>query len=178
MKKDDECKVFESVEDMFDELDKSTTWEKITLPFWRVWYFIKDIPYRFRARFIYQHHLVKFPRLSKWGWCDTDCRLLHANMELLTQFIDNECPFEGHIDWNYDEGHKNAEREMREIYDWWKSYPMREKEIDEAIDRWFNADKKDQEELHKVLNRLKESLYNEEKIMLHKVIDIKDFFWT
>jgi len=157
-----------------------TKWDKFTLPFYRAFYKIKGLPYNLRQAFIRKHHIVKMPRLSRWNWCDTDHRLVHANFELLVQFVDNEKPFDW-INWESDEGHQNAANVMRELYKWWKDYPRREKEVDDATHNWYVsscASREDEKELFDRIHELEEKLHEETKANLHRLIDIKDYLWT
>ena len=42
--------------------------------------------------------------------------MLHACFQLLTDCIEDEELFTGHVDWNHDEEHKNAKKELEELY--------------------------------------------------------------
>lgn len=55
----------------------------------------------------------------KPGYYDVDHRLLHACFNLLADFVEKEKPFE-HINWDHDETHQHAAREIKSLYNWWK----------------------------------------------------------
>ena len=56
----------------------------------------------------------------KYGWYDKDHLLLLASFNLLANFIEKEKPDET-IDWESDESHSNAWREMHDLYVWWRT---------------------------------------------------------
>jgi hypothetical protein len=53
-----------------------------------------------------------------WGWMDRSEGILFANMAMLVDFVEKERAFEV-INWESDEGHIEAAKELREIYEWW-----------------------------------------------------------
>ena len=53
-----------------------------------------------------------------WEWMDRSEGMLFAVMSMLVDFIEKERAFEV-IDWDSDDGHREAARELREIYLWW-----------------------------------------------------------
>lgn len=64
-------------------------------------------------------------RSLKPGYYDADHRILHASFQLLKDFVEKERPFE-RIDWERDEGHRNAASEIKALYHWWTvDYPAR-----------------------------------------------------
>ena len=73
---------------------------------------------------------LKIQTLEK-GWHDKDEILLHAAFQLLVDFVEKEDP--GRIvDWNSDESHKHAWKEIRELYKWWKGKrPSRKSPLDD-----------------------------------------------
>lgn len=164
------------IETLFDH--KETWWDKVTLPFYRTFYFVRDIPHKLRFRFVYRHYLVKMPRIGKYSWCDTDHRLVHANFELLKQFVDHEKPFDI-VDWKSDKGHRKAGETIKELYIWWNDYPRREKEIEYALDDWYkNRNKAKGNALFAALHQLEKDFEEETTKNLHRLIDIKDYLWT
>jgi hypothetical protein len=56
------------------------------------------------------------------GWRDKDSVMLHACFQLLKDCIEKENLFNGHTDWEADEKHKMAKKEIEELYNWWLSY--------------------------------------------------------
>ena len=61
--------------------------------------------------------ILKINTLKK-GWADRKDLLLHANFQILVDFVEKESPFK-FIDWNSDEAHINAAKEIRSLYRWW-----------------------------------------------------------
>ena len=61
---------------------------------------------------------LKIHTLKK-GWCDKDEILLHAAFQLLVDFVEQEKPGQI-IDWETDELHKKAWKEIMSLYRWWK----------------------------------------------------------
>lgn len=68
----------------------------------------------------------------KWGWCDRDHLMFLACFKLLADYVEREEPFE-HINWESDEGHLHAAKEIRELYEWWKTGRAKEHEACEAL---------------------------------------------
>ena len=83
-----------------------------------IWWWIR---YRTYKKF----HVVKLD--LKPGYHDVDQRLIHANFCLLCEYVEKEEPFD-RIDWDSDDHHKNAAKEIKELYKWWKEvYPNYDK---------------------------------------------------
>lgn len=61
---------------------------------------------------------LKIQTLDK-QWHDRDEILLHAAFQVLVDFIESEQP-DRTIDWNADELHKGAWKEIKSLYKWWK----------------------------------------------------------
>ena len=61
--------------------------------------------------------ILKINTLKK-GWADRKDLLLHANFQILVDFVEKESPFK-FIDWNSDVAHINAAKEIRLLYRWW-----------------------------------------------------------
>lgn len=87
------------------------------------------------------------------GWRDKDSVMLHACFQLLTDCIEKEKLLTGHIDWEADDKHREAQKELHELYSWWQSY--KEEDIPE--------------------NKKK---YQEENQMLIRLINIRWALWT
>lgn len=49
-------------------------------------------------------------------WCDKDNVMLHACFQLLTDFIEQENPFENNLEWSYSEERVNAKIEIEFLY--------------------------------------------------------------
>jgi len=89
------------------------------------------IPYDYRLgpiwqwvkNFCWNRYSTVKPRTLCHSWCDRRELLLHMSMEILGQFIENECS-PGHVLWFGEEGPKKiggkyVMDEMKEIWDWW-----------------------------------------------------------
>lgn len=79
----------------------------------------------FKVRFIPKHRyhildLTKGGNGYRYGWYDTDSRMLQACFLLLVEYVEGEKPFEI-IDWEFDEATKEKHTEIKELYDWWKT---------------------------------------------------------
>lgn len=86
---------------------------------------LQDFIWAIRYRTYKKFHVVKMD--LKPGYYDIDTRLVHANFCLLAEYVEKEKPFEI-IDWDSDDGHKNAAKEIKELYKWWKEvYPNYDK---------------------------------------------------
>ncbi len=150
-------------------------------------------------RFVYSHHRIR-TGLVPGNFYDTDTRLLYGMMNLLIEFVDKEEPFE-HAEWDHDEKHIHAAKEIKEIYAWWKNYENQEKEIEGSLDKWHEEAKpytvphtskegvyigdefkvhktKKEKELSKSHWQLEDKLHKEEEEMLIRLIKIKDYLWT
>ena len=158
-------------------------------PFRKVYYWLKNVLVR-------RHHIIK-TKLAMGYWYCVDTRMLYGMMNLLMDYLKDEKPLET-INWDADEYHKHARDEMLVIRDWWLNFPNREKEINDALEKWHNAkfgetdhedldewiDKMNQEDtpevhdLHKALVMLEENLRNETEDMLIRLVRIREYLWT
>jgi len=127
--------------------------------YWACYRFIRDRifePVWFRF-FGHKFHIVK-TKLRPAPWYDTDHRMLYAVMALIEWFVENDMQKitreeleaelvrikeedsveyqKGYIEeWM---GQWASNQEIISIYDWWKDYPRREEEIDQAITVWHD----------------------------------------
>jgi hypothetical protein len=87
-------------------------------------YLWQDLWWGFLHRTFYRYNIIRIKTL-KPGYYDVDHRMLHANFQLLVDYVEREKPFD-HIDWDTDEESRHVASEIRELYDWWKNkYPKR-----------------------------------------------------
>ena len=167
--------------------------EKISDYFYHIWKYsrIRDWYHKIKCRFFEKYYLLD-TRLPKDSWFDTDHKMLYAMMALLLDYIEKEKPFEI-INWESDDFHKHAKKEMLEIKDWWDNYENRQKEIEKALQKWSdlrtggkedllsNINKPETEESQKqndLLHELEDKLENEETEMMIRLIKIRKFLWT
>jgi len=118
--------------------------EKIQYAYWsivphhlrpgRLWY-------RFKCWVWHRYSTVK-PRDLPHTWVDR-CHLMpHMIFEILSNFIEEECGPDGHVEWYGDEPHLievggkqvNVRDEMQDLYDWWHTDYT--KNIDHIHDEW------------------------------------------
>src|ERR1035437_1890844 len=79
----------------------------------------------------FEDHKTKGPEPA---WYDPDTLLLHASFQILIDFIEKEKP-EKHINWNSDEMHKNAWKEIKTLYKYWKKDRDKLQAIRDKTDR-------------------------------------------
>ncbi len=106
--------------------------DKITSVYYRIPYDYRLGPVWQRVKdFCRNRYSTIKPRTLGHSWCDRSELLLHMSMEILGQFIEEECS-PGHTLWYGEEGPKLNDKyvmdEMKEIWDWWnvacqKEYP-------------------------------------------------------
>ena len=140
---------------------------------------------------------LKIETLEK-GWHDKDEILLHAAFQLLVDFVEKEQP-DKIVDWNSNEAHKHAWKEIRELYKWWKEKrpsrksplvddkklkmpPMKFKKIPESeLSQRVEPDKKKYAKYYQALKkhgRLEKKWEEEDQRNLHRLIEIRGFLWT
>ncbi len=152
---------------------------------------IFDIYYYLKTRFIKKYYLID-TKFKRDCWMDSDTKILYGMMSILVDFVEKEKPLE-RVDWDTEIEHQNAKNEFMTIYEWWKNYPNREKEIDNALSKWYNESIPERcknilnldiknttlsKQLMDHLNILEEQLANEEQEMLIRLIKIRKYLWT
>lgn len=140
--------------------------------------------------------ILKIKTLSK-EWHDKDKVLLHVAFQILVDFVEQEQP-ERTVDWNWNETHKKVWREIQALYKWWKvTRPARKSPLhDKALKRpplrfkkipgseavqMVEPDKKKYAKYYQALQkdrRLEKKWYEEDQRNLHRLIEIRNFFWT
>lgn len=163
-----------------------------------------NIPYEWRPPqlwnrlkcWVFKPYTTIKPRYLEHTWTDKDRLLEHMVFEILSLYIEKEKPGE-RIDWEFDEAHSNAWKEMNEIYHWWhKIYiPWSETYMDkyefpeQKFERITNSDNfrlvYKSEEDKKKYHEMSQQIHEEEQNMLNKltenckrVIDLRGFLWT
>lgn len=76
------------------------------------WYWLVSHTWR---RF---HKLDIRNRYYRWGYLDRDAAMLYACFQCLVEFVEDEDPFEVN-DWDWDEKHRAAAQEIKDLYKWW-----------------------------------------------------------
>jgi hypothetical protein len=129
----------------------------------------KNIWYALKCKFWHRYTTIK-PRGLSHEWLDRDLLLLHMIFEILCQFVEKELiPSEGQINWESDEEHKFAKKEMLELYHWWLN------EYDE--DYPFNLP---EDQLNKIENKWQAECDYRGIVRRNckRVIDISSYMWT
>lgn len=139
---------------------------------------------------------LTIPTLGR-GWHDRDEILLHAAFQLLVEFIEQEHPDKA-IDWNHDDLHRHAWKEIKSLYRWWKEQrPARCSPLDDKklarpplmskkvpgtdFSQVVEPDKKQYAAYYRALKqhaRLEAKWYEEDQLNLHRLIEIRGFLWT
>lgn len=90
---------------------------------------IRDLWWGVLHRTTKRFNIVKLNRLSP-DYYDVDLRMLHANFQLLQDFVEKEKPFD-QINWESDEQHSHVAKEIKSLYCWWTGeYPARKLCVD------------------------------------------------
>jgi len=184
--------------------------------YWPCYKWVRDhvspIWYRF---FGYRFHIVK-TKLTPSVWYDSDIRILYAVMAIVEWFVENDMAKISEKDFKEeleriekevdDPEIKEYERtswtnqyefdcKIIQIYDWWKNYPNREKEIRKALNDWgrvalgddiFPRSKgrmtreefEEESKLSDHLHELEDKLEKEEQEMLKLAVDIRNRMWS
>ena len=139
---------------------------------------------------------LKIHTLDK-GWCDKDEILLHATFQLLVDFVEQEIP-DQIINWNSDVLHKEAWKEIKSLYKWWKNIrtnrksPLDDKKIKHPpmkfekvpgknLSKMIEPDKKKYSKYFQALRKtlkLERKWEEDDQRNLHRLIDIRKFLWT
>jgi hypothetical protein len=130
-------------------------------------------------------------------WHDKNEILLHAAFQLLVDFVGQEQP-DRYINWNANELHRQAWREIKSLYHWWtKKRPGRRSPLDDKklimpplkFKKIPNSDmyemvepgKKKYATYYRALRqqaRLEQKWYEEDQRNLHRLVEIRGFLWT
>lgn len=79
--------------------------------------------YRNLRSFIIHHPNRLRITTMRRGWADCDHQLLHASMQILVNFVEGEKRGDI-VDWDYDQGHREASAVLERLYTWWKHDPF------------------------------------------------------
>lgn len=148
---------------------------------------LRDVKWWFLHRLhpSYRYHVIRTS--LEPGYYDPDTRIINAMFDLLVEFIDET---KNTIDWDADERHKVAWEEMNELYYWWVyQRPYREEKLNKdyplpnvSLNRLFDRDENDEEmeewdRISKIHNNIETEWEEEDRKMLHRLIEIKSFLW-
>ena len=138
---------------------------------------------------------LKIHTLKK-GWHDKDEILLHATFQLLVDFMEKEHP--ERIGWNANKMHRDAWREIKSLYKWWKEKrsarhsplddkklikpPLKFKKIPGSkFSQLVEPDRKKYTAYYRAVKRdgwLEKQWYEEDQRNLHRLIEVRGFLWT
>jgi hypothetical protein len=108
----------------------------------------------------------------KWGWIDRDHAMWIACFSLLVDYVEKEEPFK-YIDWDWNDEHQAVAREIKEIYDWWKSGRKKDHEDLAAIDTEGYRGPGWQEYC-----RRSEELDQKDDEMFDRLMKVRKYLWT
>lgn len=140
-----------------------------------------------------QVQVLKIHSLDR-KWHDKDEVLLHAAFQLLLDFIEQEEPAT-FIDWNTSTSEKQAWREIKSLYRWWKirrpsrKHPLDDKKLaippfkfkripDSDLYQMVEPDKKKYAAYYRALRqfgRRERKWYEEDQRNLHRLINVRGF---
>lgn len=157
-------------------------WNKINNKYWWV------------KNFLFNRYDLIRTGLDKGGWHDTDKVMLYGMMNLLVIYVEEE--YSAVLEQEFLEKKtficeeerlmvENAiaeNKEMKEIYNWWKNYPNREKEIEakyEEYGRYRRGKRKIEKECASIeIRKMEDKLKEEEQEMLIRLVKIRGCLWT
>jgi hypothetical protein len=136
-------------------------------------------------------------RTLRPGWHDKDEIMLHAVFQLLVDFVEQEQP-DKHIDWSHNDVHRQAWKEIRDLYRWWtttrpsRRTPLEDKKVAKPplrfeqiggtkLNRLVTPDKEKYAGYYRALKqqtRLEQKWHDEDQCNLHRLIEIREFLWT
>ena len=196
--------------------DNSPTWEdweeKMRKEYPVRYFFAETIPYWFRvllerrikdAIYFIKCHLLPSHRYHKldlrqpkkkgeysyrWGWLDSDSKILYALFNILNTFVKDElpnmyCPSEEDVQANpYLLEQRNNYLEIKAIHYWWNiERPRTLRQHDELLSAWAAAKRTHDPEEHKLwdeLQKVEEAAATKEDEMIGRLIKIRRFLWT
>jgi hypothetical protein len=112
-------------------------------------------------------------------WHDADEVILHAVMQILTDFVEKEQP--DTLDFSGDQNYAHAWNVITEVYDWWKNGRIaRHGPLDDLdlTDLDLNDISDDDRGLFSASNALRMRWYEEDTTMIQRVVSIRDYLWT
>lgn len=138
---------------------------------------IRDFFYWLKCKLFHPYNVVKITTLPP-TWTDRPEVMLHANFQILVDYVEGEEPFKV-LNWDWCEEKKRSPRaEIESLYNWWKF--ERQKKIDSIAER-FSV-----EYQARGLTNLAQSLLDEETAIYEKedeenlirLMKIRRILWT
>lgn len=133
--------------------------------------------------------------LPKTHYHDIPEIMLYGLMNLIVRFVEEEKCFET-IDFKNGQSWEEAGEIIKEVYEWWKDYPNRQKELEISLNNWSiivgendnlldNLTKNshmfetpEAKHYSDIYHYLQDKLQKEENEMTAKVVKIREFLWT
>lgn len=151
-------------------------------PWIDVWFWVM---YRFNPK--NKYHVI-YPRTLKPGLHSASDRILHATMEVMTEFYEAQDP----KDWQYTQEMSLKWIELSGIYKWWNSYQNKEDELPELPEpplgwKWEMIFMKEYSKspyaielkiVQKIYQEYHKSWQIEEELNLQKVIKLRPYLLT
>lgn len=146
--------------------------------------------------------ILKMTSLEK-GYYDVDTLMLHANFQLLVDYVEKEDAL-NFIDWSDNKKSRAIEKEIKYLYNWWKTERFKRDEITENFmsnikcakpkkSEWFRPSKsfKGCSELVNLRDKypeyfkavdtymkMQDNNYEEDTLNLIRLIKIRGYLWT
>ncbi len=124
----------------------------------------------------------------KYGWIDSDTKMIYALFNILNKFVEDEmphwyCPSEEDVQ---QEPHlmyqRNAWLETKAIHYWWNVERIRQqKEEEDLLHRWSEAHKVNAPETHQLwdeLKKIEKAQDDKEDEMIGRLLKIRRSLWT
>lgn len=171
-----------------------------TLPFWfktRIRRHVKDTIYFFKCHLLPSHryHFLDLRQPKKkgkysyrWGWLDSDSKMVYALFNILNTFVEEElpnmyCPSEEDVNANpYMASQRNHYLEIKAIHYWWNIERERHIQLhDDLLNRWSTAKQTRDPAEHQLwdeLQKMEAAAEIKEDEMIGRLIKIRRSLWT
>ena len=122
------------------------------------------------------YNVLKLKHLPN-TWIDEKELLIHANFAVLERFMGGK-PGEI-INWDSDDEHKHAWKEINEIWDWWQKRDERIELEQQITNNWYeNRNNKEFEDKLLMLSLDTEKMHEKQtEEMLIRLIKVRSFLW-
>ena len=167
-------------------------WNRISRPITEATYWLKCHTLK-----SYRYHILDLRQPSKdfcqidhyrYGWIDTDSRMLYALFNLLNQFVKHEIknlylPTEEEIEKEPSlQDQKNLVLEIQQIHYWWNFERKQDhKEASDMLHVWYEAKKSkagNEEDLYKKYRENEERLENKTDEMIARLMKVRRSLWS
>ena len=171
-----------------------------TLPFWfqvRISRRVKDSLYWVKCHVLpsHQYHMLDLRQPKnesmhnyRWGWIDSDTKILYAIFNILNTFVKEElphmyCPSEEEVQRDVTLLHqRNHYLEIKSIHYWWNIERLRQNKIHaETLTQWSDAKQAQDPDEHVLwdkLRKLETTMEEKEDEMIGRLIKIRHSLWT